>query len=198
MIENTLSSNCPVCHKDESTQRVQAIVASGTVSGTFSGPSGGLTHSGKEWGTYGGYTTLSGTQKSDLARLLAPPEQPKKPHVFSKIDYIFFFITVIFGTILIIPIPIILLGLIYQYFAEPVVGDKAIEQTKHEMRLAEWSSAKAYWSTLYYCHRDGIVFDPASNEMCQPEDATKFVLQHHPIRWNYSKKFVFRIPQQDD
>lgn len=77
-----MSITCPVCNKDDVIQKVAAIIVSGRASGTFSGPSGGVTYSDGKWGTVGGYSVLSGQTTTELAQLLAIPKKPKE-HAFS-------------------------------------------------------------------------------------------------------------------
>lgn len=73
---------CPVCGKDDAIQRISSIVSSGEASGTFSGPSVGVTRVDGKWGTTGGYTTLSGSTRTQLASKLARPKEPEKPSGF--------------------------------------------------------------------------------------------------------------------
>jgi len=64
---------CPIDNKDDSIQKVSAVVASGRSTGTFSGPTGGtVSYDGKS-GSVSGYSSLSGSSTSHLAQLLAHP-----------------------------------------------------------------------------------------------------------------------------
>ena len=67
----------PICNKDDAIQKLSVIVASENSSGTFSGPSGGVTYVDGKWGSVGGYSSLSGSTMSELARRLAPPPAPQ-------------------------------------------------------------------------------------------------------------------------
>lgn len=181
MTEPNAPRTCPVCNKEDSIQRLSAIVASGTSSGTFSGPSGGVTHTGGEVGTYGGYTTLSGTSMSNLARALAFPAEPKFPMVYPPL---FFWILVIVS--LVVGLVTLGVGLVLFFFTwvyivsnyQVILGSYSEEYAKHGKRLAEWKLARAYWSGLYYCHRDGILFDPVSREHVQPDQTVPFAYRH--------------------
>ena len=57
---------------------MSGVVARGQASGTFAGPTGGVVNVDGNWGTTGGYTTLSGSTVTNLAALLFPPPEPKK------------------------------------------------------------------------------------------------------------------------
>lgn len=174
---------CPVCNSDESIQRLSAIVSSGTVSGTFSGPSSGVMHSGDEVGTYGGYTTLSGTSMSNLARVISLQDEPKLPAVYNPI---FFYVLLVvqivvglvtFGVGLVL---FILSWLVVASMGPIVIGDYKKEYALFAKRYAEWKLEKEYWLSLYYCHKDGVVFNPLDNEHCQPEETKVFVYKHIP------------------
>ena len=69
---------CPIDSKDDAIQKVSALVSAGKSTGSFSGPSGGLTRTGEGWGSTVGYTTLRGGTITDLAKMLTPPRKPKQ------------------------------------------------------------------------------------------------------------------------
>ena len=68
---------CPICQKDDSIQKISVIVNAGQYSGSFSGPTGGITYDDGKMGTFGSYSTLSGTTVTNLAMLMFPPKEPK-------------------------------------------------------------------------------------------------------------------------
>lgn len=106
---------CPVCQKDDAIQRVVSVVQAGRSSGTYAGPSGGVTYSDGKWGSVSGYTTLSGSTISDLARLLAPPVEPRK----GGLGIIFWLLAVTFGCVTLMFLPIVInsfLGIIQVLF----------------------------------------------------------------------------------
>ena len=181
MIDETTKKICPICKRDDSIQRLSALVASGTASGTFSGSSGRITHSGNEAGTYGGYTTLSGTSMSNLARSLTLPNEPKLPTVYTPADTVFLSILTLVGGIATLGLGFIaaILSLLVVASTGPIViGDRKKEYAKYTKSLVEWKLAKEYWLSLYYCHKDGIAFDPSNNEYCQPDENVAFVYKH--------------------
>jgi len=180
MTENA-KNLCPVCQSGDSIQRLAAIVASGTASGTFSGPTGGVTHAGGETGTYGGYTTLSGTSTSHLARALSLPAEPKCPVVYSPGNAIFIGLLTLVGGLATLGLGFVAAFLALMVVASmgPIlVGDPNKEFAKYAKKLAEWKLAREYWLSLYYCHRDGVVFDPVRGEQCQPEETAAFAYRH--------------------
>jgi hypothetical protein len=181
MIDETTKKICPICKRDDSIQRLSAIVASGTASGTFSGPSGGITHSGNETGTYGGYTTLSGTSMSNLARSLSLPNDPKFPTIYTPVETAFLSILILVAGIVTLGLGFIvaILSLLVVVSRGPIViGDPKQEIAKYTKNLVDLRLAKDYWLSLYYCHKDGIVFDPSKNEYCPPEETVTFVYRH--------------------
>ena len=78
---------CPSCNKDDRIQKLSVLVQSGTSTGTFSGPTGGATYSDGKWGTVGGYSFLDAQSVTDLARLLAPPKEPRLPGGYGWIKW---------------------------------------------------------------------------------------------------------------
>jgi len=165
---------CPVCKKDQSIQRVPAIVSAGTVTGTFSGASSGTVRSGDQRGDYDGYTNLSGTTKSDLVRLLEPPTQPKIARlIIAKGNFWLLFVLLGLGSCGIFSL--VMLGMLF--FGIAMIGDGAEERAKYSNRMDRWRTAMARWDRLYYCHRDGITFDPVTGEHCQPANTQTFVYQ---------------------
>ncbi len=201
---------CPVCQKDDLVQRVETLVAAGQSSGTYSGPSVGTTYSDGKFGTVGGYTTLSGSTSSNLAKLLEPPSSPPKPKGYGcwwiliaypviPIVGSFFSIPFMipggiilgiaasrnqhaatsplggFGIALIMIGAIIGIGLAIRYFVRRDRQKKAIMQQELNEAMPTWEKAMNLWKRLYYCHRDGIVYDPDSDHTCVPSEVQDFV-----------------------
>src|SRR5712692_1518895 len=53
--------------------------------GSYTGPTYGATYvSGQGWGASAGRATLSGSSSTDLARRLAPPEEPGDPKSYER------------------------------------------------------------------------------------------------------------------
>jgi len=46
---------------------------------------------------------------------------------------------------------------------------------KFAVEKSSWEKAMVKWNRLYYCHRDGIVFDTENGETCQPTQIKEFV-----------------------
>ena len=73
------STVCPKCKKDDSIQKLSAILATGISTGSYSGSSGGyVTVDGKSRNV-SGYSHLSGSSITELAKLVSPPDSPNKP-----------------------------------------------------------------------------------------------------------------------
>jgi len=70
---------CPHCNKDDAIQKVSAIVDAGISSGSYSGPSTSHVSIDGKSGTSYGYSFLSGSGMTELARQFIPPSEPRKP-----------------------------------------------------------------------------------------------------------------------
>jgi hypothetical protein len=50
---------------------------------------------------------------------------------------------------------------------------------RYDIEHPRWKNAKERWDRLYFCHRDGIVFDPkpspGAQETCLPQDLRTFI-----------------------
>jgi len=55
--------------------------------------------------------------------------------------------------------------------------DKRVKEIdiKFAVEKSSWEKAMVRWNRLYYCHRDGIVFDTENGETCQPTQMKEFV-----------------------
>ena len=180
-------SACPVCQKDDQVQKITAIVKSGVVTGSFSGPSVGAGRAKGEWVTSVGSTSLHGTTKTELARQLEPPPSPSEPHGLGCWGWI----GVLFG-LYVAAIMLFTLGLMISSvetvestssiwvlvgrafaFGGPVVFVVGIvlawqrhkrlkeQQTVEYLPALEaWRRAMKKYERLYYCGRDDVVFDP--------------------------------------
>jgi hypothetical protein len=206
-----MSAICPLCKKDDAIQRVVTVYQAGRSSGTYSGPSGGVTYSNGKWGSVSGYSTLSGTNASDLANLLAPPLEPQQ----GRIGCAFWIALIALGIPIIIYLPmaflmsigaigsffngttseiggklvlgglcvggpliivvLALLGILITYISEKRKKDKS--DIRYASEKPAWDNAMLKWNRLYLCHRDGIVFDPANDITCQPNQILKYIYQ---------------------
>jgi hypothetical protein len=144
-----------------------------------------------------GYITLSGSTSSNLAKLLEPPSLPPKPKgygywwilivypVIPVVGAIFSVPFVIPGLIVAnvfenvpfltgIGIVLICIGMIIGFwlairlFVKRDKKKKAIMEQKLNEAKPNWEIAMQRWKRIYYCHRDGIVFDPESGDSCPP------------------------------
>jgi hypothetical protein len=185
-----MSTPCPQCGKDDAVQKVAVLVDAGRSSGTFFGPSGVLPY-------FDGYTSLSGVPISDLARKLAPPPEPEHRFAYRWGKWA---IVALFGPLAMCTFIVfcgawnslalsgldIFFGLIFFgsapafFFAVGVVSfllhnsrDKK-DDAKFATDKLRWDKAIRRWKRSYFCHRDGIVFDPEANESCQLESVGTF------------------------
>ncbi len=195
---------CPIDNKDDSIQKVSAVVASGQSYGTFSVPTGeAISYDGKSGGV-SGYSSLSGSATSSLAQLLAQPSEPNKPVGFGIAWLYLWVVGIVIGTVIsFVPITIFLgivkiigldinpgvftfFGVISQWvgifiaFGWLIRKDKEKKAKKEVIYLKEkflWEKAIAKWNQLYYCHKHDIVFDPENGETCAPNSLIKFRYQ---------------------
>jgi len=187
---------CPIDNKDDSIQKVSAVVASGQSIGTFSGPtSGTVTYDGKS-GNVSGHSTLSGSSTSQLATLLSPPKEPAKPGGFGGLWVVLWIVPFFAASI------IVNLSLLFTYVVSRDIADivgavlgtivfvvafiylinfdknkKAKDIVKYEKEKPKWDKAMSKWNRIYYCHKHDIVFDPESGESCSPSGLKNFLYQ---------------------
>ena len=187
-----MNNMCPVCQKDDAIQRVVAVVQAGQSSGMYFGPSGGITHADGKWGTVSGYTTLSGSTTSDLARLLAPPKEPVKDTATFQtgcgVGLVFVTIVGGFtagwalsgataGEIFAAIIRFLVIGILGILILRSGIRKRKSSDEQYPHAIAKWEKAKVCWQRLYFCHRDGIVFDPESSKTCQPTQIREFIYE---------------------
>jgi len=49
------------------------------------------------------------------------------------------------------------------------------EESRYNAEKPRYDIAKHRWDYLYYCHRDGIVFNPNTGETCEPANFKEFI-----------------------
>lgn len=119
---------------------------------------------------------------TELAEKLSPPTEPGKKAKPGCGDLAFFvvipLIGVIFGGILAFsqnPIGyVILIGTLIGIFAYAFAFDNKGKR-EYEQALPGWKKAMKKWGKLYFCFRDGLVFNPETNDTCTPEDLTDYI-----------------------
>ncbi len=189
---------CPICHKDDAIRKISSIVLTGTSSGSYSGPSVGITRVDGKWEPSGGYSILSGESSTTIAQLLSPPTEPSSPCTVACVWYIGLSTLLIIALIVIamvmaliestmdsgkdylgIIILLLILGFflwVYGFFKLLPKGAKKIESEVIDSReYSAWKEAMKRWVELYYCYRDDIVFDPDKNETCHPINIHEFI-----------------------
>ena len=160
--KSQLTAACPEHGNSDSLQRISALVAGGKMSGTFSGPSGGITYVDGKQAYTSGYSRLSGNLTSNIAETLSAPPEPQYA------DFWFHFIWWVLGYF-----SLILLFTVYFWWK---AYQKAYTARKHypEQYLI-WKRATHKWNRLYYCHRCDIVIDPETNKTCTPSEFHEFL-----------------------
>lgn len=157
---------CPYCGKNDMVQNVAAIVASGTVSIDASGPTSGLTFADGHVGTVGGFTTISGTTQTALAKMLMPPEKPETGWSgwsgWLQAIVVIFSLGTVTGWIVIFP-------LIYLW-NKIRHGDP-----EYKIKVQNWEAAIAKWNRICYCAREHLIFDPQSNSGCPLSEMNSFL-----------------------
>jgi hypothetical protein len=157
-------------------QKISAIRTEGISSGHFAGPSGGIAYVGGKWGGVGGYTTLSGTTATRLAELLPPPRQPTKDKPTAAMGTIIMLVGLALMPVLCISagnesgqwLAFIIGGGVFVaglFIAQKsAAAAKPALDAKYARDLAAWQQQVQLYERIYYCHRDGISFDPETGQ----------------------------------
>lgn len=168
-----MSTQCPICNKDDAVRKVSSVVALGHASGTFGGPSIGLSTSGDEWGIVGGFYRHAGELTTELAQRLSPPERASglscfvwglaiNPGwiivsipiaLFHRILIDFLFIDQTVSAIITTPFIIVWSVIYFRYI-------KNLHETKLSQEKLRYEIQDQFYNRQYYCFRDDIVFDP--------------------------------------
>lgn len=199
-----MSIICPVDNKDDYVQSVPALVAGNKLSGSFSGPSGGVTYTDGQHSYTSGYTHLSGTLSSEIAQTLSAPVPPNEIGFWSLVgwSYLFLFsICIVVGPFLlwpgfknsivknpenqkktfssdIYPFLFLMLALGWHPFVWPFIPSlqkKLQERSDYAHRYNQWLEATRKWKKLYYCHRCGVVFNPETNTHFSPNQIKDYL-----------------------
>jgi hypothetical protein len=156
-----MNKPCPICNDNNWIQRVRVIWEGGRPPEYFSG-------------------LAVGTTFSNLVRLLAPPPGPSLPleHGWAKwgnVGCIAILVLAIFillstgwdvmSVYLFLAVFIVLFGLNFRM--QNARDAKASEIYAKEK--SQYDRAMEVYNRLYFCHQDGIVFDPQTQETCQPD-----------------------------
>jgi len=178
--ETPLINACPVCQRNDRVEKVSIIYKGGRRETSMSVPvtnvetdSKGRTYSSTS------YETVGGLSQTSLSEELQPPVKPeyKKPVGF-------------FGTLMVVSmlyIPYLIILFIFEIFGFdmlffvyaglvliPVITIFWHLQNKKEdaIESAQFSNVSfpafersiEIWKSLYFCHRDGVVFVPGKNK----------------------------------
>jgi len=133
-------------------------------------------------------------RQTELARQLSMPPPPEEP-LQHRVGCFGYFQILLWGILSVYLIErlvdsgswgaliasVILLAL--AVFAEILIFSRRRSKEKSESeeyakKKQAWDDANAKWELLYYCHRHGIVFDPANlKEFCDPSSLERFICQ---------------------
>ena len=163
---------CPVDKKDDVIQRVSAVVSGGISSGNFSAPTTDTP----------GYTHMSGTATSKLAQMLDLPPSAKKKNGIIWWMYILLFYGCVFVFVGLVTLDFQHIEEIGTSIISFIVGAGLLYLVRRNKKSREseylkpqWVAYKNQWDSLYYCHRHGIVFDPETEQSCEPSQLENFV-----------------------
>ena len=169
-----MSIVCPKCNKDDQVQKVSVIYESGTTIGTYAGPIATVNYSGGKFGTAGSYASGVSSSSTQLAQRLAPPIQPVIPSTSCSfyVGLILIILTLpiggsaLFGVFLgdrevAPPVAVIFLFLTLIGFMVMMSAINQRNTYKNDFPelLATWKKDMTKWNNLFYCHRDGTIFD---------------------------------------
>jgi len=171
---------CPICQRDDSVQKITAAVSSGTMTGSFSGPTSTFTSDGNSFKPGFGFTTVSGSARSDLAKLLSPPPKPKERRYNQGCGAATLWFVVLLGGFILIAV---VLGEVLGEMGGIFVGALIIcgigivyavqerDYRKNELPelMRAYRKGMKRWERAYYCYRDDIVFDPNDGKTCSPD-----------------------------
>ncbi|MCL4530405.1 MAG: hypothetical protein M1282_13455 [Chloroflexi bacterium] len=209
---------CPQCNKDDAIQKVSAVVAGGTSTGNFSGPSGGSLYMDGKSGTVSSYAHLSGQSTTNLANTIAAPIKPKEP--VGPRGFGLWWLILWYPALYAITLPGILLAFpgagliawgssnnttvgkismgigiiiaIIGFVFGCMLGSRFVKYVnnwkvkrdipRYETEISQWkidtekwNSAMQTWNRLYYCHRNGIIFDSETGKTCEPANINKYI-----------------------
>jgi hypothetical protein len=144
---------CPKCKQADAIQKVTAIVAGGTSSGSFSASTSSLVHQ------------------------LAPPPAPVRPKG-APLGCLVPILVLAGGTavssnvlewVRLIAFGIVAAALLFHF--------RMLNTTtkRHEEYQPLYRRAIQNWERLYYCHRDDVVFDPDRQDYVSPRRLQDFI-----------------------
>jgi hypothetical protein len=183
-----MTTLCPVCKKDDKIENVKSIVQSGTLSGSMSGPTGGITYSDQKLEYTGGYETLRGSWSTALAQTLAAPSKLEPKRTCSQKFFLGFCWFNLFGDMVAFLsfgiattwIPMILMLAIWitaiSLLSRNTEANNKWNKEEFPKLYSEWERKMTVYKGLYYCHRDGVVFDPVIDKYMSPENIASLLL----------------------
>jgi len=176
-VEAVAVNACPVCRRHDMAQRLVAIVSGQTQRNEE------VVHVAANPANRGPVqvTTVATTAQSELARMLAPPVMPVQPSGpppatgRSVLLLLAMLLCVgmgcaaladsssLFGLV-VFTVAFVLLLL----WNQERTAVQARRMEAYQDAMARWQGAAVVWERLYYCHRDGMVFDPEDGASLAP------------------------------
>lgn len=201
-------TRCPICGKDDKIQKVSAVVSTNQHHGSSSGSSVGLTYDGDFAVTEAYTSLNTNSISELAKALSPPDEPKRPPNfdgcfgclgrlgrlflVFTGFGLWFLLLTLAevmkLDDMIVIIFAVcvggaLLLWLFIRYLGKDakearLKAQKAQSESAFLMEHLAWKTAMARWTRAYYCHRDGVVFDPETNETCPPEAMRQLFFKH--------------------
>ncbi|MHC1740285.1 MAG: hypothetical protein AB9897_04155 [Anaerolineaceae bacterium] len=171
---------CPVCHKNDKVEKVSVIYSRGTQHTQMTVP---VNHVGKDFFTEEttyttSYEQMHGTNESQLAQELRPPQKPVQPYRYQSRHGIWWKIGSVPASIycaggiltgliennrgaFIVLFILLFVGFMAFFFWLSKFLNNRYQKRDEEFdaKLAEWNLDIDAWNHLYFCFRDGKVFE---------------------------------------
>lgn len=197
-------ARCPVCGRNDKSEKVSSIIRSQThelngsipVSRTYTDNNGKVS-------SYTSTQPFTGTQISNLAQSLQPPQQPLFPqkHRFGNYFWLGFvlylaicgagyivwaagnsydvFASLPLSFVLEILDLILIVILISTWKKKWSIenGQYQSKMDEYQKRLNTWHEAMNNWENLYYCYRDACIYIPGKNKSSSVEKIYEYLVQ---------------------
>jgi hypothetical protein len=117
------------------------------------------------------------------ARMFPPPAMPRYPRLERMIGFSLAFLLLGGGILLfriydaLIAMFLIIGGFI---FIACFINDEKDRRGAWVEKKLEWQAATEAWKSLYFCERDGIIFNPDTGEIVPSENLDNYVYQLAP------------------
>jgi len=156
IVETTVFKPCPCCGSDN-VQKVSSLYNNGSWSSSSIGLGQSSVYSESEYsGSIRSSTYTRNSGSTEIARLLAPPQEPKPP--INLIDTIM--------------LPLAIIGLVKKQEISKSNGTEVFLREK-----ATWELEMTIWLRLFYCIRCDTVYDPTDNTHVKPSNLAEILIK---------------------